>query len=118
MLTRQVRMRLVMMLAGALMLMIMITNHVADVAMFVRMNVEHPNQQEHRQKAGQNPARDAVDRSLLSDGVGQQMQNGNPEHQAADEAHQELHVAVRQLDYARDGPARERGHGYTDAVDG
>ena len=88
----------VMMLARTFMGMLMIIfNEVAGIAMFMGMNMKYPDEQEHGQQAAKRPTSRTINRTLLGQRVRQEVQECHPEHEAADEAHQELHVSMGQL---------------------
>lgn len=81
--------------------MLMIIDEVACIAVLVSVNVKDPNQQKHREQTAQRPAHSRIDGKLLTDGMGQEVQQRDAEHQPADKAHQDLHPAMRELDEIR-----------------
>ena len=67
-----------------------------SLSVFVGMNVEHADQEEHHQQPRQGAANRSIDARQFGIGVRDQMEQCDPQHEPADAAHRQLHLPVRQ----------------------
>jgi hypothetical protein len=74
----------------------------------VMMEMEKTLQEKHRQKTAQHPAHGPVQRLQMLVGIGQEMEQGDAEHEPGDKADGDLQAGMRQSDKKGQPTARQR----------
>jgi hypothetical protein len=93
--------------------MLVTMTDVADVPMLVRVHMKNTNEQEHAEQPSEQPTGGDIqgphhDMRKFMHAMWKQVQYGNAQHQAADKAHQELHLAMRKPHQPRESAAAQR----------